>query len=41
MFKGAAVALLVLFGADRLLNGSQVTDGVSTMLRQIARAFGI
>ena len=40
MFKGAAIARLVLLGTDLFLNRGQVTDGALAMLKQIARAFG-
>lgn len=39
VFKGAAIALLVLLGADQLLNHGQVADHVSAMLKQIVRAY--
>ena len=41
MFKGAAIAGLLLIGADRFINGGQVTDAVLAMLRHIAHAFGL
>jgi hypothetical protein len=41
MFKGAAIALLLLIGVDRSINGGQVTDAAVAMLRQIARSYGV
>lgn len=41
MFKGAAIALLLLIGVDHYMNGGQVTDAAAAMLRQIARSYGI
>jgi len=41
MIKAAAIALLLLVGADQFLNRGQVLQAVLAMLKQIARAYGI
>jgi|GEM_PF-6392647 len=39
MFKWAAVGVMILLAAHRVLNGGQIADAAG--LRQIARAYGI
>ena len=41
MFKVAAVAFMVLLGADQFLNHGQASGAAAAMLKQIARAYGI